>query len=90
VARLPVRSTPWSQRAECHDRAAEIVRARDVGQGGPVELSDGGDDGVRAQPLAVVQGELPHRAALVELGRSDAGSQPQAGPSPCSADSDLR
>ena len=71
---IPLRGVPR--------RAAEVVPARDAGQGRPVELTDGGDDGVRAQPLAVVQGELPHRAALVELGGGDAGAQPQAGAQP--------
>ena len=55
--------------------AGEPVPAGDVGQGGTAELAHAADDRGRLQCAAIVNGEVPDRAALVELGRDDPGAE---------------
>jgi hypothetical protein len=57
--------------------AGEPVPAGDVGQDGAAELADGADDRGGLQCGAVVQGEVPDRAALVELGGRDSSAEAQ-------------
>ncbi len=56
-------------------RAGEIVAPGDVGQGGPVELTDSGDHGSCLDRVAIIQGQVPHGVALVELGGCDASAE---------------
>src|SRR6266487_2948896 len=58
-------------------RTAELVLAADIGQGRAAELADGADDRGGLQRLAVVEGEVPDRVALVEFGRRDPGAEAQ-------------
>ena len=63
-------------------RAGEVVAARDVRKGGPAQLADGRHDGGRLQRGAILQGEIPYGAALVELGGRHAGAETEMGPEP--------
>jgi len=63
-------------------RPGEAVAPRDVGQGRPVELPDGRDHGGGLERAAVVEGEVPYRAALVELGGGDARAEAEVGAEP--------
>ena len=55
--------------------SGELVPAGDVRKGGAAELADGADDRCRLHCPAIVQGEVPDRAALVELGRRDPAAE---------------
>src|SRR6516165_7242325 len=55
--------------------AGEPVPAGEVGQGRPTELADGADDRGGLERAAVVQGEVPGRTALVELGGGDRAAE---------------
>ena len=57
--------------------SGEIAAARDVRQGGPVELPDRGDHGTRLDGVAVAEGEVPQGTALVEPARGDARTEAQ-------------
>jgi hypothetical protein len=46
---------------------------------GRAELADAADDRRRLQRAAIVKGEIPDRAALVEPGRRDPGSEAEVG-----------
>ena len=58
-------------------RPAKLVLAADIGQGRAAELADGADDRGRLQRFAAVEGEVPDRVALVEIGRRDPGAEAQ-------------
>ena len=66
---VPVRGVPRG--------AGEVVTARDVRQGGPVELPDRGDHGIRLDRVTVAEGEVPQGTALVEAARGDICTQAQ-------------
>jgi hypothetical protein len=58
-------------------RPGELLPAGDGGQHGPAELPDGAHDRAGLQRAAVVEGEVPDRAALVEPRRRHPASQPK-------------
>src|SRR6516162_11608353 len=58
-------------------RAAELVPAGDIRKSRTPELADRADDRSRLQRAAIVEGEVPDRAALVELGRRDPTAEAQ-------------
>src|SRR5260221_3633518 len=59
-------------------RTGEIGMARDVRNGRTAELAYGGDNGACLKRVAVIEFQLPHRPALIELGRGDARPEAQA------------
>src|SRR6516225_3780087 len=58
-------------------RARELVPAGDVGDDRAAELPDGADDRGRLQRAAIVEGEVPRRAALIERGGHHTAAEAQ-------------
>jgi hypothetical protein len=67
-------------------RTGEIGTARDVRNGRSAELAYGGDNGGCLKRVAVIELQLPHRPALIELGRGDARPEAQAWAEPALRD----